>query len=82
MDNATFQCMWAHSRTDSLRPGVNYCTYHLILQTLTKLRKEESWLKSRIRKELEQFDCLRDAPLACFTFCVLTALADAIVRIG
>jgi len=25
------------------------------------LSKEESWLKSRIRKQLEQFDCLRDA---------------------
>jgi hypothetical protein len=25
------------------------------------LSKEESWLKSRIRKKLEQFDCLRDA---------------------
>jgi hypothetical protein len=25
------------------------------------LSKEESWLKSRIRKQLAHFDCLRDA---------------------
>ncbi len=28
---------------------------------LNKIEKCWSWLKSRIRKQLEQFDCLRDA---------------------
>ncbi|MEH2041528.1 MAG: transposase [Nostoc sp.] len=28
---------------------------------LNKIKKCWSWLKSRIRKKLEQFDCLRDA---------------------
>ena len=28
---------------------------------LNKIEKSWSWLKSRIRKKLEQFDCLRDA---------------------
>ena len=28
---------------------------------LNKIEKCWSWLKSRIRKEIEQFDCLRDA---------------------
>ena len=46
---------------------------------LNKIEKCWSWLKSRIRKKLEQFDCLRDAPLGCVAFCVLTALAVAII---
>lgn len=79
MDNATFHQggrilelieFWA----------VNYCIYPLILQTLTKLSKEESWLKSRIRKKLDQFNCLRDALFGCFTLRVLTALAVAIAE--
>ncbi len=37
-------------------------------------------LKSRIRKKLEEFNCLRDAPLACVTFSVLTAKAVGIHR--
>lgn len=28
---------------------------------LNKIEKSWSWLKSQIRKKLEQFDCLRDA---------------------
>jgi len=45
---------------------------------LNKIEQCWSWLKSRIRKQLDQFDCLRDATLECLTFCVLTALAVAI----
>ena len=60
MDNATF-----HKGDRILELieswAVNYCIYPLILQILTKLSKEESWLKSRIRKKLDQFNCLRDA---------------------
>ncbi len=46
---------------------------------LNKIEKCWSWLKSQIRKQLEKFDCLRDAPLGCLTFNVLTALAVAIL---
>ena len=47
---------------------------------LNKIEKCWSWLKSQIRKKLEKFDCLRDAPIACLTFCVLIALAVATTK--
>jgi hypothetical protein len=41
--------------------AVNYCIYPPIPQTSTCIEQCWSRLKSRIRKKLEQFDCLRDA---------------------
>ena len=47
---------------------------------LNLIEKCWSWLKSRIRKKLGQFDCLRDAIEYVRAFCVLTALAVAITE--
>ncbi len=41
--------------------ALNYCIYPPIPQTSTCIEQCWSRLKSRIRKKLEQFDCLRDA---------------------
>ena len=40
---------------------VSYCTYLPYSPDLNLIEKCWSWLKSRIRKKLGQFDCLRDA---------------------
>jgi hypothetical protein len=47
---------------------------------LNKIEQCWAWLKSRIRKKLDQFDCLRDARRGCLVLCVLTALVVAIIE--
>jgi transposase len=47
---------------------------------LNKIEQCWSWLKSRIRKQLDQFDFLLHATLECLAFCVLTAGRGCYIR--
>jgi len=47
---------------------------------LNKIERCWSWLKARIKKCLEQFDSLRDAPGKCLKSCVRSTLATAIAH--
>jgi len=60
MDNATFH---KGGRIEQLIQNAGCKVLYLppYSPDLTRLSKEESWLKSRIRKKLAEFDCLRDA---------------------
>ena len=50
--------------------AVNCCTYPLIPQTSTCIEQCWSWLKSRIRKQLDRFNCLRSGDRRCIALFV------------
>ena len=77
MDNATFH---KGGRIEQLIQDAGCKLLYLPPYSPDLNKIEHCWfcLKSRIRKKLDQFDCLRDAPLGCLAFGVLTALAVAI----
>ena len=79
MDNATFH---KGGRIEQLIQDAGCQLLYLppYSPDLNKIEPCWSWLKSRIRKKLAQFDCLRDARRGCLALCVLTALAVAITR--
>jgi transposase len=60
MDNATFH---KGGRIEQLIQNAGCKVLYLppYSPDLNKIEQCWSWLKSRIRKQLEQFDCLRDA---------------------
>jgi transposase len=60
MDNATFH---KGGRIQELIQSVGYRLLYLPRYSpdFNKIEQCWSWLKSRIRKQLDQFDCLRDA---------------------
>jgi transposase len=79
MDNATFH---KGGRIEELIQNAGCKVLYLppYSPDLNKIEKCWSWLKSRIRKHLDQFDCLRDAienvlhfasltPCGCYNIC-------------
>jgi hypothetical protein len=60
--------------------AVNCCTYPLIPQISTCIEQCWSRLKSRIRKQLDQFNCLRDAIEDVLRFSSGAALTVAITE--
>ena len=50
--------------------AVNCCTYPLIPQTSTCIEQCWSWLKSRIRKQLDRFNCLLSGDRRCIALFV------------
>ena len=61
IDNATFH---KGGRIEQLiqEAGCKLLYLHPVSPDLNKIERCWSWLKSRIRKQLDQHECLRDAP--------------------
>jgi len=79
MDNATFD---KGGRIQELIQSVGCRLLYLPLYSpdFNKIEQCWSWLKSRIRKQLDQFDCLRDAIEDVLRLASGAALAVAIIR--
>ena len=77
MDNATFH---KGGRIEQLiqEAGCQLLYLPAYSPDFNKIERCWSWLKSRIRKQLDQFDCLRFGHRVCSTPGVLTVLAVAI----